>query len=237
MPVFEGLLPSPHNEIVLDLLFTLATWHAYAKLRLHTSTTLKQLETATTMLGSMLRRFSHLTCEAYHTTELPQEEAARGRRHAAMAAKAGPSAKSKQPTKGAKQRKFNLSTYKLHALGDYANTIREFGTTDNYTTQVVCTSLNSTTIYPDNGQRVNWNTDESSASMAGQTSSSLSARSPDINVASDSSRGSNNVLQIKSPQIINQDRTITNLMMQKSSRAQNRMLIIISRLLRRTLKI
>ncbi|KAF7800213.1 hypothetical protein EIP86_011460, partial [Pleurotus ostreatoroseus] len=30
---------------------------------------------------------------------------------------------------------FNLSTYKLHALGDYPDTIPAFGTTDNYSTQ------------------------------------------------------------------------------------------------------
>ena len=32
---------------------------------------------------------------------------------------------------------FNLTTYKLHALGDYARTICLFGTTDSYTTQIV----------------------------------------------------------------------------------------------------
>jgi len=31
----------------------------------------------------------------------------------------------------------NLQTYKYHALGDYPNMIRRFGTTDNYTTQTV----------------------------------------------------------------------------------------------------
>jgi len=132
-------LPSPHNEIILDLLFTLATWHAYAKLRLHTSTTLAMLEKATKMLGSILRRFSQTTCKEYKTTELPQEEAARGRRQAAKAAREGSSSTGNPPATGFKQRRFNLSTYKLHALGDYANTIQEYGTTDNYTTQVVCT--------------------------------------------------------------------------------------------------
>lgn len=141
MPVFEGLLPSPHNEMVLDLLFVLATWHAYTKLRLHTSTTLQKLQNVTKMLGSVLRRFSQTTCEAYQTRELPQEEAAWGCHQAAMAAKEGPSGRHTQPTKGSKLRKLNLCTYKLHALGDYVNTIREFGTTDNYTMQVVCPSL------------------------------------------------------------------------------------------------
>jgi len=32
----------------------------------------------------------------------------------------------------------NLNTYKWHALGDYADTIRNFGTTDSYSTEPVC---------------------------------------------------------------------------------------------------
>ena len=32
----------------------------------------------------------------------------------------------------------NLFTYKLHALGDYVHTIRAFGTTDSFSTQIVC---------------------------------------------------------------------------------------------------
>lgn len=33
---------------------------------------------------------------------------------------------------------FNLQTYKLHALGDYTTTIRKYGTTDSYSTEMVC---------------------------------------------------------------------------------------------------
>lgn len=40
IPVFEGLLDDPHDTILMNLLFLLATWHAYAKLRMHTDTTL-----------------------------------------------------------------------------------------------------------------------------------------------------------------------------------------------------
>lgn len=32
---------------------------------------------------------------------------------------------------------FNLSTYKFHSMGDYATTIKLFGTTDSFTTQIV----------------------------------------------------------------------------------------------------
>jgi hypothetical protein len=35
----------------------------------------------------------------------------------------------------------NLNTYKFHSLGDYASTIRMYGTTDSYTTEVVSMEL------------------------------------------------------------------------------------------------
>ncbi|KAL6308598.1 hypothetical protein BKA93DRAFT_822327 [Sparassis latifolia] len=54
IPVMEGLLPPPHDEIVADLLFILAFWHALAKLRLHTEFTLEHLKKATRDLGASL---------------------------------------------------------------------------------------------------------------------------------------------------------------------------------------
>ena len=36
-----------------------------------------------------------------------------------------------------KKKTFNLLTYKLHALGDYVQTICLFGSTDSYSTQIV----------------------------------------------------------------------------------------------------
>jgi hypothetical protein len=89
------------------------------------------------MLGQILRRFVNITCKAFRTQELPRETAARGRRKAAIAAKTGKPPPSTTKKAKARQKYFNLSTYKLHALGDYAKTIRLFGTTDNYSTQVV----------------------------------------------------------------------------------------------------
>jgi hypothetical protein len=70
-----------------------------------------------------------------------------------MVAKTGKSTANKS---GGRLKKFNLSTYKLHALGDYAKTIRLFGTTDNYNSQVVCCSqfvrcLHKTEL-PDQGE-------------------------------------------------------------------------------------
>lgn len=51
IPMFEGLLDEPMNSLILNLLFILAEWHAYAKLRLHSKTTLSFLDTGTTHLG------------------------------------------------------------------------------------------------------------------------------------------------------------------------------------------
>jgi len=163
IPVFEGLLPEVHDKIVMDLLFELATWHFLAKLRLHTESTVMALETSTTRLGAAFRKFTSITCEAYVTKALPSEEAARGRRQAALAQKKATSGKQptnpsgtggargrraadskkrgtsdKEPTKPSKsERKYNLSAYKPHAIPDYAAYIRLNGTTDGFTSQVV----------------------------------------------------------------------------------------------------
>lgn len=103
-------------------------WHAYAKLRVHTELTLASFEQVTTDLGTLLRHFTTVTCNAFKTKELPREKAARLRKAAASGT--APAAS----MGAAKPKCFNLSTYKLHALGDYPRTIRERGTTDNYTT-------------------------------------------------------------------------------------------------------
>jgi len=129
---------------VRKLLFELATWHGFAKLRLHTETTVVDLENSTKRLGDALRTFQDVVCGAYKTYELPQEEAARGRREAAAAKKNSTLPNStqsktvtKKPSSGRRQRQFNLNTYKTHALGDYANAIRLFGTSDNFNSQTV----------------------------------------------------------------------------------------------------
>jgi hypothetical protein len=142
IPVFEDLLPREHNEIVVDLLFEFATWHALAKLRIHTDKTLDMLTTATKTLTSAMRLFLRVTCEAFTTKELKKEAAACGRRIAALVAKGDSrAAKGKAATTGQKPKKLNLATYKYHALADYAETIRRFGPTDNYNTQIVCPSI------------------------------------------------------------------------------------------------
>lgn len=141
MPVLEGLLPEPHNKVILDLAFDLATWHAYAKLRKHTTYTVDSLRSQTKEFGRQLRHFTNKTCSEYNTKRLPGEEAARIRRHAAKAKKQNkPTNTAPRPSKdcGSEVKRFNLSTYKIHALGDYADHIERFGPTDCFTTQHVC---------------------------------------------------------------------------------------------------
>jgi len=38
---------------------------------------------------------------------------------------------------GRRPKKFNLQTYKYHSLGDYPDTIRQYGTSDSYSTEPV----------------------------------------------------------------------------------------------------
>lgn len=171
IPAFDRLLDDKNNEIVLDLLFELGTWHALAKLRLHTESTVSELEYSTTRLGSALRKFARSTCEDFITVDLPSEEAARGRRKAARATRVSSrptTQKGKEKAKGPKTRKFNLKTYKMHALGDYAKCIRLFGTSDGYSTQTVCASLQYIG-YDLCLDRVNLNIDGASAFTLGFT--------------------------------------------------------------------
>ena len=138
IPVVEGLLPDKDEKVILDLVFILATWHAYAKLRLHTENTLASFDALTRPLGFALRHFGGKFSEQFETRELPKEAEARKRREAASKNKGKAGTKRKTANV---QVRFNLSTYKLHSLGDYAETIRQRGTTDSYSTQMVRDSM------------------------------------------------------------------------------------------------
>jgi len=130
------------NRTVEILLFELATWHALAKLRLHTETTLTALESSGMRLGKALRRFQDTVCSQNPTYELPSEAEARYRRQEKAHLKKTkasnpPASPAPAPTSKPREKSFNMKTYKLHSLGDYPASIRQFGTTDNTTTQTV----------------------------------------------------------------------------------------------------
>ncbi|KAI6116540.1 hypothetical protein EDD16DRAFT_1708409 [Pisolithus croceorrhizus] len=120
IPMFESLLPELHNGCILDLLFDLAVWHAYAKLRLHTSDTLAFFDTATLTLAHS-ETMTHGHWKPAFVAPSSHGEAKEASTSHSMA----------------KQRLLNLRTYKYHALGDYPNMIHHFGMTDNYTTQTL----------------------------------------------------------------------------------------------------
>ena len=148
IPVLEDILPNrEHNKALLDLAFDLATWHAYAKLRLHTTHTIKSFRTQTKELGCQLRHYANKVCPEYATKPLPGEAAASHRRKATKAKKAALTPQPpKAPDAKSNARKnpgftpFNLETYKIHAIGDYADHIEQFGPTDCFSTQQVCST-------------------------------------------------------------------------------------------------
>jgi hypothetical protein len=135
--VFEGLFPAGHDSPVQSLLYRFAQWHALAKLRIHSDSTVTFLEQTFNQLSQLLRKFRRVTCAAFETKELPREKAARQRRLAQQ-----PESNATESS-GAKTKKFNLGTYKFHAMGDYVSTIRLFSTVDSFTTQMVLNRISS----------------------------------------------------------------------------------------------
>ncbi len=76
IPVFDGLLNEPHNKQVMKLLYRTAEWHRFAKLRMHTDTTLEHLRSLMKEFGRLIREFRDRTCSQFQTVELPHEAAA-----------------------------------------------------------------------------------------------------------------------------------------------------------------
>jgi hypothetical protein len=129
---------------------------------MHTELTVDLLEVTTTELARQVLNFQEVTCQAYQTVETSKEYAARVRRNAKKAPKAGstqpnalqqtnwtpnaaappvlaeePLTSSLPASKGRLKKTLNTQTYKYHALADYAEHIRQFGTVDSYSTERV----------------------------------------------------------------------------------------------------
>ncbi|PBK70762.1 hypothetical protein ARMSODRAFT_1083781 [Armillaria solidipes] len=125
MPCFKGLLPTKLNTLVLDLIFLFACWHAHAKLRMHTESSLSIFTRLTSQLGSLMRKF-----------KARREINALKKKGKTIAHVGQAACKAKGKISTAKlKKKFSLSTYKYHAMGDYPAMIRAFGTTDSYSMQ------------------------------------------------------------------------------------------------------
>jgi hypothetical protein len=135
IPVFDGLFPEEDDKSISKLIFQLATWHAYAKLRLHTDTTLEMMDLVGTDLCQALRHFATVICPRYSTRELPREVNARLSRERQQAKRGKATKQRKKST--IKDKRFNMTTFKLHCIPDYVPAIRRYGTTDSYSTQTV----------------------------------------------------------------------------------------------------
>lgn len=133
--VFEGMLHTwKENTLLRTLLFDLAMWHAYAKLRLHTDTTLNNFRMLTSTLGDSVCTFIKDVCSQYNTSKLPHKMAACSRRESVLAMRSHTSGTFQRKLSSV-QKKLNLLTYKFHTLGDYPDLIARFGITDNANTQ------------------------------------------------------------------------------------------------------
>ena len=155
-----------------------ATWHALAKLQIHTNKTLNLLEAAMATLTNTMRHFLRETCEAITTWELKKEVAACGQCKAALAVKGDSCAAKGKATTVARLKKLNLATYKYHSLANYAETIQRFRPTDNYNTQIVgMSSIYSALPLILLHSRASCSTDKSRSSMQGWTRTMLHPRS------------------------------------------------------------
>ena len=76
MPCFKGLFFKTCDDLIQDLLFTLAFWHGYAKLRLHSDSSVRVLEGATTVFGNLIREFKNIICPRYKTKPTAREQQA-----------------------------------------------------------------------------------------------------------------------------------------------------------------
>lgn len=107
---------------------------------MHTDAMLAILDNETTALGNQLRKFQSNTCSMYKTYELRREMEARQRRETKAHDNGKPGSSTPVGQRNAREHQpkiLNLQTYKVHSLGDYVSTIRQFGTSDSYTTAIV----------------------------------------------------------------------------------------------------
>jgi hypothetical protein len=115
---------------------------------MHTDQTLKILDDVTVRMGAEFRAFADKTCASFDTRELDRETEARKRRvlkkmQGQSESQAGDSTRNSVAESsnmaGPRRKKFNLQRYTYHSLGDYTDTIRQFGTSDSFSTEPVST--------------------------------------------------------------------------------------------------
>lgn len=108
---------------MLDMLFCAAKWLSYAKLHLHTDSTLKELEECTVQYGKLSRRIE------LETVDAGLHETARERKIRLKRQQAGNTTSQPAPA--------HLSTIKNHWKAHYSPSIRGYGTCDSWSTSMV----------------------------------------------------------------------------------------------------
>ena len=78
IPVIEDLLPPAHNAIMLDMLFSLAKFHTFAKMHLHTEQMLELFDQSIIKLSEDMQKFKTVVCAAYESNELLCKTAEQG---------------------------------------------------------------------------------------------------------------------------------------------------------------
>jgi hypothetical protein len=119
--VFDRLFCKEDNKSIRELLFLLATCHAYTKLCLHTDTTLRMFVMVSVALCQMLRHFTTMICPWYATRELLHEVNACVTRQQAQV-KNG-TRERKKISRSIKLKQFNMATYKMHCIPNYLDAI------------------------------------------------------------------------------------------------------------------
>ena len=104
---------------------------------MHTDDTIQIFQRVTHELGNELQFFRE-TCTTFTTKELRREAECRRRKEAHTAPPNTATKGSTTTTNDCRLKVLNLNTYKLHALGHYPSQIELFGTTDSFSTQLVC---------------------------------------------------------------------------------------------------
>lgn len=112
---------------------------------MHTDHTLAKLDATTIRLGKEFRHFTKTTCASFETRELKRELEARQRRKLKKTSKISgplvPDTHGSEEILGRKFKRFHLRFIKYHYLGDHGDQIREFGTTDSFSTEPVIKDL------------------------------------------------------------------------------------------------
>jgi hypothetical protein len=121
------------QDVILDTLYTMSTFHSLSKLRIHTTMTLYLLEDVTVVLGSLLRKLRDEASKTLTVLELTRDVQARVRNQSRRGERQTQAASTAQK----KVITLNLNTIKNHLLEHYPDCVRASGTMDGYSTSIV----------------------------------------------------------------------------------------------------